>query len=73
MQSLKTFLEPSDFTGGMIKTLVFGLIIALVACQQGLSTRGGAVGVGRSTTRTVVLSMVLIYIANYFLTDLLFT
>jgi phospholipid/cholesterol/gamma-HCH transport system permease protein len=46
--------------------------VSLVSCQQGLSTRGGAAGVGHATTRAVVLSMVLIFAANYFLADLLF-
>lgn len=66
-RSVKVFLESWDFMGGVMKTLFFGLIIALVSCQQGLRTTGGAVGVGRSTTNAVVLSMVLIYIVNYFL------
>ena len=72
-RSLQQFTQVSDITGGMVKTFVFGVIIALVACQQGLRTQGGAVGVGHATTRTVVLTMVLIYVANYFLTSLLFT
>ena len=49
-----------------------GLIVALVACQQGLRTTKGAVGVGEATTRTVVITMVLIYVANYFMTAWLF-
>lgn len=72
VKSMQQYLELSDIYGGMIKTLVFGVIVALVACQQGLRTSGGAVGVGHATTRTVVLTMVLIYVANYFLTALLF-
>jgi phospholipid/cholesterol/gamma-HCH transport system permease protein len=56
----------------MLKTIVFGLIVALVACQQGLRTGGGAVGVGKATTQTVVITMVLIYLANYFLTSVLY-
>jgi phospholipid/cholesterol/gamma-HCH transport system permease protein len=67
LRSLEIFVEPWDFVGGLLKTMVFGLIIVIVACQQGLKTRGGAVGVGKSTTNAVVLSMVLIYVANYFL------
>jgi sulfate transport system permease protein len=50
----------------------FGLIVALVACQQGLRTDNGAVGVGKATTNTVVISMVLIYISNFLLAQLLF-
>lgn len=72
-QSVRQFVEPSDFANGMIKTVVFGLIVALVACQQGLRTTEGAVGVGKATTHTVVISMVMIYVANYFLTAVMFS
>jgi phospholipid/cholesterol/gamma-HCH transport system permease protein len=72
LQSLQRYVEPWDFWGGMLKAPVFGLIIALVACQQGLRARDGAVGVGRATTNAVVLSMVLVYVANYFLADLFY-
>jgi len=57
---------------GMLKTPVFGLIIALVACQQGMRTSEGAVGVGKATTNTVVISMVLIYIANFLLAKVMY-
>jgi phospholipid/cholesterol/gamma-HCH transport system permease protein len=70
--SLKQFVEPWDYLAGMIKTGVFGLIISLVACQQGMRTKNGAVGVGGATTNTVVISMVLIYMANYFLASALY-
>lgn len=72
IQSLQQYVQPWDFIGGILKTPVFGLIVAVVACQQGLRTKNGAVGVGRSTTNTVVISMVLIYIANYFLAEILY-
>lgn len=72
LQSLQRFLEPRDFWGGELKTVVFGLIVSVVACQQGLRTKGGAVGVGRATTSSVVISMVLIYVANFFLADALY-
>lgn len=72
IKSLQRFTELSDISGGLIKTLVFGLIVALVSCQQGLRAEGGAVGVGHATTRSVVITMVLIYVANYFLTQALF-
>jgi len=71
--SIKQFVEPRDFINGMLKTVVFGLIIAVVACQQGLRTKEGAVGVGKATTNTVVISMVLIYVFNYILTALMFS
>lgn len=72
LQSVQQFVEPWDFIGGILKTPVFGLITAIVACQQGLRTKGGAVGVGNSTTNTVVTAMVLIYVANYFLASIIF-
>nr|NIM04747.1 ABC transporter permease [Armatimonadota bacterium]NIM23101.1 ABC transporter permease [Armatimonadota bacterium]NIM66969.1 ABC transporter permease [Armatimonadota bacterium]NIM75503.1 ABC transporter permease [Armatimonadota bacterium]NIN05158.1 ABC transporter permease [Armatimonadota bacterium] len=49
------------------KTVVFGAIIALVGCRQGLRADPGAVGVGRATTSAVVISIVLILVADYFL------
>ncbi len=72
VDSIQQFVEMRDVVGGMAKTIVFGAIVSLVACQQGLRTRGGAVGVGKATTRTVVLTMVLIYVANFFLTWMIF-
>jgi phospholipid/cholesterol/gamma-HCH transport system permease protein len=72
LQSIRLLTEPFDLIGGLIKTLVFALIVTLVSCQQGLGARGGAAGVGHATTRAVVLSMVLIFAANYFLADFLF-
>jgi phospholipid/cholesterol/gamma-HCH transport system permease protein len=72
VQSLQQFLDLKDLWGGLLKTMVFGLIVAVVACQQGLRTKNGAVGVGQATTNTVVLTMVLIYLANFALAWLLF-
>jgi phospholipid/cholesterol/gamma-HCH transport system permease protein len=72
MESIKQFLQPWDFLGGLLKTPFFGLIIAIIAAQQGFRAKAGAVGVGRATTNTVVLSMVLIYVANFILANLYF-
>ncbi|MGD8353949.1 MAG: ABC transporter permease [Pseudomonadota bacterium] len=66
------YLEFSDVSVGIIKSAVFGMIIALVGCQMGFYTEGGAEGVGRATTRAVVGASILILISNYFLTALLF-
>ena len=66
------YLEISDVTVGLLKAAVFGMIIALVGCQMGFYTSGGAEGVGRATTRAVVGASILILISNYFLTALLF-
>ena len=71
--SMKQFLDLSDFTRGIFKTLVFGMIIALVGCHQGLATRGGATEVGKATTNAVVLSIVLIYLANFVMTYFMFS
>lgn len=73
IQSLRQFLQPSgsDVYQGLFKTVVFGAIIAAVGCREGLETSGGATGVGQSTTRSVVVSIVLIFIANFFLSFLM--
>jgi phospholipid/cholesterol/gamma-HCH transport system permease protein len=60
----------ADFASGMMKTPVFGAIIALVGCHFGMTTRGGTAGVGNSTTRTVVVVSIAILIADFFLTKL---
>jgi phospholipid/cholesterol/gamma-HCH transport system permease protein len=61
-----------DVVKGLLKALVFGFIIAMVGAYQGLATRGGAAGVGRSTTNAVVLSIILIFMTNFLLSLLLF-
>lgn len=57
LAELREALLVRDVTGGLIKSVAFGLTIGLIACQQGLATRGGATGVGRRTTSTVVTSL----------------
>jgi len=69
---IRQFLVPSDFYLGMVKTVVFGLIIAIVGCHQGLKTKGGATEVGHATTNAVVISIVLVYISDFFLANALF-
>src|SRR5208283_2392330 len=59
-----------DILAGMIKTFIFGGIIAIVACSKGLNCTEGAEGVGRATTEAVVYSSIAILIANFFLTML---
>lgn len=51
---------------GLLKALVFGLVIAIVSCSEGLRTSGGAVGVGRATRRSVILCYLLILVFGYF-------
>lgn len=62
----------ADYLSGICKTPFFGAIIALVGCHFGLTTTGGTEGVGKSTTRTVVVVSIAILIADFFLTKLLF-
>jgi phospholipid/cholesterol/gamma-HCH transport system permease protein len=57
-----------DFLSGVIKTPVFGALIALIGCHLGMITRGGTAGVGASTTRAVVAISIAIFIADFFLT-----
>ncbi len=66
------FLTRKDILTGLLKTVVFAMIISLVACHQGLYTEGGAEGVGRSTTRSVVTSFILIIMADAVLTALFY-
>lgn len=55
----------------MIKGFVFGILIVLISCQQGLAAHNGAVGVGRSTTQAMVISALWVLIVNFFLSLLL--
>ncbi len=61
-----------DILTGLVKSMVFGVLIALVACQEGLAVEGGAEGVGRATTRSVVSSIVLIIVADGLFTALFY-
>jgi phospholipid/cholesterol/gamma-HCH transport system permease protein len=54
MTQLTEVMHPWDLFSGLLKSVVFAAAIALIACQQGLSTSGGAEGVGRRTTAAVV-------------------
>jgi phospholipid/cholesterol/gamma-HCH transport system permease protein len=66
------FMDVGDVSSGLIKAAVFGLLIAVIGCQQGYYARGGAEGVGRATTRSVVLASMAILISDFFLTKILF-
>ena len=72
ISSARLFVVSHDVNMGLIKTAVFGAVMAIVGCQQGLQTSGGASGVGRSTTNAVVISVVLIYILNFFMAYVMF-
>ena len=67
ISSVREAITSEDLIGGVVKPLVFSMIIGTIACRQGLSTEGGTVGVGRSTTRAVVMASIIVIIADYFL------
>lgn len=60
-----------DFTSGLIKAAFFGSFIAIISCYEGLITKGGTEGVGRSTTKAVVYSSITIFVSDFFLTKLI--
>jgi len=69
--NLREIVELKNVANGLIKSFVFAVVIGVVSCHQGLSTIGGPRGIGRSVTKAVVNSLVLILILDYFVTRLL--
>ncbi|MEM8677448.1 MAG: MlaE family lipid ABC transporter permease subunit [Cyanobacteria bacterium P01_G01_bin.67] len=72
LNSAQNFLEIWDLVCSTIKSLVFGGIIAIIGCNWGLTTRGGAKDVGESTTSAVVIALILIFVTNFFLSWIMF-
>ena len=72
ISKIEEIVKFDDIYNGLIKSVVFGLILALVGCYKGFYTEGGAEGVGKATTQAVVLSSVLILMSDYMLTSFLF-
>ncbi len=72
MNKIYEMVTLHDVHSGLIKAAVFGLIMALVGCYYGFITSGGAKGVGRSTTHSVVVASVLILMGDYIMTALMF-
>ena len=70
-ESLKTNVDASDIFEGLIKSLVFALAIGLIACHQGLITKGGPRGIGRSVTKSVVNSIVAVLLLDYVVTRII--
>ncbi len=68
LHNMWNFTHGKDITMAMTKGFVFAFLIVFIACQQGLTTRDGAVGVGRATTEAVVISSLCVLIGNFFLT-----
>ncbi len=70
--SIENFVSMHDVTGGLIKAAVFGIVIAILGCYYGLKAPEGAEGVGIATTRSVVSSIIVIFMLNCFLSLILY-
>ena len=72
LDSARTFLDAWDLCTAPIKAVFFGALIAIIGCSWGLTTTGGAKGVGQSTTTAVVTSLLAIFVSNFFLSWVMF-
>ena len=72
VDSAQNFLSIWDLVSAIIKAFVFGVLIAVIGSSWGLTTTGGAKGVGQSTTTAVVTALLAIFISNFFLSWLMF-
>jgi len=70
--SVRTWMQPSDLPSMLVKAVVFGLQIAVIACGWGLTTKGGPKEVGTSTTGAVVMILVTVSLMDVLLTKVLF-
>lgn len=69
--NLRETVEIKHLLNGLFKSYIFAVVVGVVSCHQGLKTIGGPRGIGRSVTKAVVNSIVLILILDYFLTRFL--
>ncbi len=72
LDSARNLLGVWDICSALIKAFCFGLLIAVIGCSWGLTTTGGAKGVGESTTTAVVTALLIIFVSNFFLSWLMF-
>ncbi|MEM8602609.1 MAG: MlaE family lipid ABC transporter permease subunit [Cyanobacteria bacterium P01_H01_bin.121] len=72
LESVQNFLGAWDICAASIKALVFGALVAVIGSSWGLTTSGGAKGVGTSTTAAVVTALLSIFICNFFMSSLMF-
>lgn len=72
LDSVRNFLNVSDLFSASVKAFCFGGLIAVIGCSWGLTTTGGAKGVGQSTTTAVVTALMAIFISNFFLSWVMF-
>jgi phospholipid/cholesterol/gamma-HCH transport system permease protein len=71
VQTIVNTVTVGDFFSGIVKTFVFGWLIAMVGCSTALRTTGGTVGVGRATTQAVVVASIGVLVTDFFLTQLM--
>jgi len=71
MESVREYAEMADLTKGIIKAFIFGFLISSIGCYKGYTTWGGAKGVGISTTQSVVMANVTIFMADYVISALM--
>jgi phospholipid/cholesterol/gamma-HCH transport system permease protein len=69
--SIQSVLNYENILSGSVKPFIFGYLIACISCYMGLSTKGGAIGLRRATTRAVVASFIVIIVADFILTRIL--
>ncbi|MDZ7956940.1 MAG: MlaE family lipid ABC transporter permease subunit [Aulosira sp. DedQUE10] len=72
LDSARNLLGLWDICSALIKAFCFGILIAVIGCSWGLTTTGGAKGVGQSTTTAVVTALLIIFVSNFFLSWLMF-
>jgi phospholipid/cholesterol/gamma-HCH transport system permease protein len=72
LESARNLLKGWDICSAPIKAVCFGALISIIGCNWGLTTTGGAKGVGQSTTTAVVTSLLAIFISNFFLSWIMF-
>ena len=72
MSSAMSIAELKDLFTGLLKATVFGVVICTVSCHEGFETRLGAVGVGKATQRSVIISFLLILMFGYMITRLFY-
>jgi len=72
IENTTLYMELQDFYSGLVKAAFFGMLIGSIGCTEGFHCQGGAAGVGRATTRAVVISCMSILISDYFLTAWMF-
>lgn len=71
VENFEALVLVTDVVQGVIKSMVFGLVVMLISCYQGYNAKGGGRGVGLGTTRAVVAGSVAVLVLDYFVTDIL--